>query len=308
MFSRTLVGLSLGCLLLTAAHSASVKNGFLLDEPLIPENEILSGGVPRDGIPAIRNPRFVAAATVDFLDARDRVLGLTMNGVTRAYPIKILNFHEIVNDYLGEPIVITFCPLCGTGIAFRGSIGGAQYTFGVSGLLYNSDVLMYDHQTESLWSQIAARAVSGELKGTGLERVAVAHTSWKDWQQRHPGTEVLSIDTGFRRDYYHSPYSDYVLSNRIMFPVAHHDDRLASKELVIGLEIDGQFKAYPLALLPSSDDRIADRHADTDVFVEYDRDALTGRVVDSAGKEIPTFLAFWFAWAAFHPQTEVFAR
>jgi len=308
MLIRILVGFTVACLFYTAANSASEKNGFLIDDPLVPEAEILSGGVPRDGIPAITNPRFVTATGSDFLDPRDRVLGLAMNGVARAYPIKILNFHEIVNDDLGEPIVISFCPLCGTGIAFRGSIDDERYTFGVSGLLYNSDVLMYDHQTESLWSQIAARAVSGELKGKELERVPVAHTTWEAWRAQYADTEVLSIDTGFRRDYYHSPYGAYLLSNRIMFPVAHRDDRLATKQLVIGLEIDGQFKAYPLALLPSGVDRVADIHAGTEIFVEYDHDALAGRVVDSNGEEIPTFLAFWFAWVAFHPETEVFVR
>ena len=264
------------------------------------------GEVPRDGIPAIDDPEFVAAEDADYLSSRDRVLGLSMNGVTRAYPLKILNYHEIVNDNLGVPVVISFCPLCGTGIAFLGTVDRRPYTFGVSGLLYNSDVLMYDHQTESLWSQILATAVSGRLKGAELERIPVMHTTWADWSELHPLTEVLSIDTGYRRDYYHDPYGNYAISNQVMFPVSNYDNRLSAKELILGLDIDGQFKAYPLSQLPEGGGRIPDSHAGTAIFVEYDRDAMTGRIVDSTGEEIPTFLAFWFAWAAFHPDTVIF--
>ena len=308
MRTTLFLGFCIGLLFAGIATAASIQNGFRIDDPLVPEHEILSGGVPRDGIPAIDDPEFVSADDADFLDARDRVLGLSMNGVTRAYPLKILNYHEIVNDNLGVPVVISFCPLCGTGIAFLSTVNRRPYTFGVSGLLYNSDVLMYDHQTESLWSQISATAVTGRLKGSELRRVPVTHTTWADWLERHPRTEVLSIDTGFRRDYYHDPYGNYAISNQVMFPVSSYDNRLNAKELVMGLEIDGQFKAYPLSQLPADGERFADRHADTDLFVEYDRDAMTGRVIDNAGEEIPTFLAFWFAWAAFHPETEVFDR
>jgi hypothetical protein len=306
MRSRSVVSFGLSYLLILSSHAATTLNGFIIDEPLVPKDEIRSGGVPRDGIPAITRPQFVTASRADFLEPGDRVLGLSRNGFNRAYPIKILNFHEIVNDDLGEAIVITFCPLCGTGIAFRRDIGGAQYTFGVSGLLYNSDVLMYDHQTDSLWSQIASRAVSGNLKGAELEAVPIAHTTWEDWRERHPDTQVLSIDTGFNRNYYHSPYSAYLQSSQIMFPVSNTDDRLPAKELIIGLEIDGLYKAYPLSALPQHENRLGDRHAEIEVFVEYDHAAGTGRIVNAHGEEIPTFLAFWFAWAAFHPQTDLF--
>ena len=117
---------------------------------------------------------------------------------------------------------------------------------------------------------------------------------------------MLSIDTGYRRDYYHDPYGNYAISNQVMFPVSNYDNRLSAKELILGLDIDGQFKAYPLSQLPEGGGRIPDSHAGTAIFVEYDRDAMTGRIVDSTGEEIPTFLAFWFAWAAFHPDTVIF--
>lgn len=287
--------------------TAEVKNGFLLEDPLVPLQMIQSGGPPRDGIPALTRPGFVSAGEAEFLEPADRVLGVNLNGITRAYPIKILNYHEIVNDRFGEvTVIVTFCPLCGTGIVFEGSFEGVEQTFGVSGLLYNSDVLMYDHQTESLWSQIAGQAIAGPRKGTRLERLPVRHTTWDDWRSRHPDTQVLSIETGYNRNYYRDPYRGYGSSSEVYFPVSHHDDRYSAKELVIGLEIDGQFKAYPFTELPKGSDNVFDHHAGHDVVVEYDRDDLSGRVLDSQGREIPTFVAFWFAWVAFHPNTAVY--
>jgi len=297
-------------LLLSLAFGSTVAaqeiNGFNLEDALVPADTIQSGGPPRDGIPALSRPRFVSAKEAEFLQRTDRVLGITLNGVSRAYPIKILNFHEIVNDrFNDEAVVVTFCPLCGTGIVFRGSIEGIDHSFGVSGLLYNSDVLLYDQQTESLWSQIGGRAISGPHKGTPLERLPVTHTTWEDWFGRHPDTRVLSIDTGYNRSYYQNPYWGYASSAEVWFPVTHEDNRYRTKEMVIGLEIDGQFKAYVFSELPKQENRIPDQHAGQNVVVEYDHDNLTGRVLDSRGREIPTFTAFWFAWVAFHPDTAV---
>jgi hypothetical protein len=121
--------------------------------------------------------------------------------VAQTNPVRILNWHEVVNDRLGdEAIAVTYCPLCSTGVAFRARLADGDARFGVSGLLYNSDVLLYDRRTESLWSQLLAQAVTGPLKDTKLEPVPVSHTTWSDWKRRHPGTEALSTDTGFVRD------------------------------------------------------------------------------------------------------------
>jgi hypothetical protein len=307
--SKAACALLLGVMVSSPGGAESVKNGFQILDPLVPEESILHGGPQRDGIPAILEPRFVMPADAHFLDRDDRVLGLSLNGVSRAYPIKIMNYHEVVNDDVGgDPVVISFCPLCGTGIAFHRSIDGEARTFGVSGLLYNSDVLMYDHQTESLWSQIAAMAISGESKGARLQRIALLHTSWGYWRQRHPRTQVLSIATGYNRNYYRDPYAGYASSDRTFLPVAHSDDRLSAKEVVLGLEVDGRFKAYPFSELPSDENTIEDQHAGRELLIEYDLRSMSARVIDSAGVEIPTFTAFWFAWAAFHPDTDVFSR
>ncbi|WP_373509099.1 DUF3179 domain-containing (seleno)protein [Thiocapsa sp.] len=141
-------------------------NAFDLSGGLAPPDEIHVGGPPRDGIPALTDPAFVPAAQADFLAPDDRILGLTPGGEARAYPIAILNRHEIVNDGIGgRAVAVTYCPLCGTGVAFDALHTGRRVEFGVSGLLYNSDVLLYDRQTESLWSQIAKQAVTGPMKG-----------------------------------------------------------------------------------------------------------------------------------------------
>ena len=138
---------------------ARTLNGFDLTDTLIPEHLIEAGGPPRDGIPAIDEPLFVDSSRAGLSDT-DRVLGLSFGAVARAYPVRILNWHEIVNDRIADqPVAVTYCPLCGSGMAFDARVGGQITRFGVSGLLYNSDVLLYDRRTGSLWSQIMARAV-----------------------------------------------------------------------------------------------------------------------------------------------------
>ena len=135
--------------------------GFDTSRHSIPVDDIYDGGPGKDGIPAILHPKFISAEEADqtFLKKSDRILGIVQNGQAKAYPIKILNWHEIVNDRIGgASIVVTYCPLCGTGMVFDTKVNGRELTFGVSGLLYQSDMLLYDHQTESLWSQIKSEA------------------------------------------------------------------------------------------------------------------------------------------------------
>ena len=281
-------------------------NGFDLTDALVPRAEILSGGPPKDGIPAIDRPRFIKANAAKFLFDESRVLGVFLNGEARAYPVSILNWHEVVNDQFGaEGIAVTFCPLCGTGMAFRAGTARSPMTFGVSGLLYNSDVLLYDRQTHSLWSQILSRAVSGPRKGGTLEAVPVSHTTWRDWRAQHPGTTVLSRETGFDRDYGRDPYETYVGSETVMFPVSAKSRRYHPKERVIGLKLGDVVKAYPFVELDASPRPLRDRIGKRSVTVEFDAVNRTGRVLGEDGKEIPTVVAFWFAWFAFHPDTEV---
>lgn len=290
------------------ATAAQTKNSFDLSGALVPAAQIESGGPPKDSIPAIDRPKFVAAGDARFLRADDRVLGVARNGVAKAYPVRILNWHEIVNDSFGaEHIAVTFCPLCGTGIAYVSKAGSKPLSFGVSGLLYNNEVLVYDRQTQSRWSQILAQAVSGPLKGAKLSTVALTHTSWADWKQRHPDTLVLSADTGFGRDYARDPYAGYTQDLSIMFPVAGRSQRYHPKETVIGIEVGGKFKAYPFVELAKiKDGKTTDTLGGKTLTVRFDAGHRTGAVFDAQGKEIPTVTAFWFAWYAFHRDTEVF--
>lgn len=302
-------GIFAALLLLVTAQtvSADTVNGFDLSNTSIPQDEIHHGGPPKDGIPAIDEPKFVKSGAAGFLAPEDRVMGMTHNGVAKAYPVKILNYHEVVNDdFNGEEVVVTYCPLCGTGMAFSAGIGGRSTSFGVSGLLYNSDVLLYDRESESLWSQIMGEAVSGPMVGTRLEHLPASYTTWRDWSTRHPDTLVLSMDTGYNRDYSRSPYAGYEDSNQVWFPVANRDGRYHAKELVIGLELDGHVKAYPFAELSRHDTPFRDEVAGRHLTVHFDTRNRTGRVLDETGDEIPTVIAFWFAWTAFHPESDVF--
>ncbi|MDH3640328.1 MAG: DUF3179 domain-containing protein [Gammaproteobacteria bacterium] len=301
-------GVALLCLGLShAALPAVITNGFDLTDTLIPVDQIHHGGPPRDGIPAIDNPQFLAVKQAVSLADTDRVLGVRQNGVAKAYPIRILNYHEIVNDKFGsDGVVVSYCPLCGTGMAFSADIDGRTRSFGVSGLLYNSDVLFYDRETESLWSQILTKAVSGSMRGTKLKLLATTHTTWRDWRTRHPDTVVLSEATGHRRDYSRTPYVGYETSDQVYFPVSNVNRKYHPKELVIGLTVQDQHKVYPFAELSKAASPIDDQFAGREFRIEFDASNRSGRVLDAEGMEVPTVIAYWFAWVGFHPETEIF--
>ncbi len=286
---------------------ATSKNGFNLDGALIPADEIHFGGPPKDGIPSLDNPKFVPAQQARFLQPNDRVLALQRNGIAKAYPLRILNWHEIVNDQFGdESIVIVYCPLCGSGTASKAQIADQSLQFGVSGLLYNSDVLMFDRETQSLWSQIKARAVTGPLKGTLLPGVAVTHTSWADWLSRHPDTLVLSLETGFNRNYLANPYEGYEKESSIMFPVRFRSEGYHPKEQVLGLVLDGKAKAYPFVELAKTSGEVNDELAGQPIQVRYNPTHQSAEVFDASGHALPGVALFWFAWYAFHPETAVY--
>jgi len=305
----TLCGMLLGAIVLSFTLSAGSSNGFDLSNSSLPPEQILSGGPPRDGIPAISDPRLIAAGAVDYLKPTDRVVGISLKGQSRAYPIAILNWHEIVNDEIdGRRFAVTYCPLCGTAVAFDATIDGSPTDFGVSGLLYNNDVLLYDRDTESLWSQILSEAISGERVGTKLTTLPVSHTTWRDWREKHPDTLVLSDDTGHFRDYQRNPYAGYEKSRSTFFAVNNAaPDYYHPKEVVLGLGIDGVYKAYPFVELEKQGkSRFNDKVNGNRFSFIWDSTNRSITITDSNGQQVAGIQGFWFAWFAFHPDTEVY--
>jgi hypothetical protein len=221
-----------------------------IEGPLVDPEEIISGGVPPDGIPPIDHPKFLGPAEVRFLSPQEPVVAVEVNGIAKAYPVRILMWHEIVNDdFAGVPVLVTYCPLCNTGIAFlRPTIDGELLDFGTSGKLYRSNLVMYDRQTNSYWPQALGQAVVGPLLGEELESIPTRLLSWADWRLAHPDGLVLSPQTGHRRDYGSNPYVGYEQDERPFLFVGEPDPRLRPTEHVLGVAGRGTI-AFPYSEL-----------------------------------------------------------
>ncbi|MDF2421429.1 MAG: DUF3179 domain-containing protein [Nitrosopumilus sp.] len=311
---------------------------------IIPLDKIKGGGPPKDGIPSIDNPVFSNIQDSNFMSDSDTVIGLEINGEAKAYPLFILVWHEIVNDRLGDtPVSVTYCPLCYTNQVFERIINNQEVEFGTSGKLYNSNLLMYDRFTESYWSQALGMAVTGELSGYQLDLVPFDVITWGDWKTLHPDTLVLTTDTGYIRSYATDPYGSYYTEPRIMFPVEHSDDRMNPKEIILGFNQNGIYKAYKqndiesnvlindsigetpvmLVSLFSQNSRAFERiidgkildftYTDGKIFDtqtnsewNYDGLAISGKYEGNQLERMSIEPGFWFAWVAFHPNTLVF--
>lgn len=243
-----------------AGVSYLVGRGLLFDpdEPSLPAaapappklrelaDNVTSGGPPKDGIPPIDEPHFSSATDAGFLDDDDVVFGIAQEGEARAYPQLVLVWHEIVNDRFPDgPLSVTYCPLTGSTVGLRGiAPNGKPYTFGTSGDLVNSNLLMYDRQTDSRWPQILGQAITGPATGRKLAEVPLDWTTWGRWRSMHPDTVVLSTKTGYIRDYGSDPYGSYTPlggyydSGGLYFPVLHESDRFPAKEVLVGVKLD----------------------------------------------------------------------
>ena len=221
------------------------------EKALIRIEEIAWGGVVKDGIPSLDNPTLIAAAEADYMRPDDLVFGVEIGGDVRAYPLRIMGWHEMFNEVIGGvPVALAYCTLCGAGILFETKVKGRPkpLVFGSSGFLYRSNKLMFDRQTSTLWNQFTGRPVIGPLATSGIELVRrpVVIATWQDWQKDHPDTAILSLDTGYRRDYGSGAvYRDYFASPELMFP-ALSDKRLSQKDYVFGIQQFGAAKAWPL--------------------------------------------------------------
>lgn len=331
-------------------------------DPLIDLDDLLPGGPPPNGIPSIDYPLFEPVAEVDWLDDDEPVLSLTIDGRTKAYPIRIMMWHEIVNDRLaGVPVAVTYCPLCNSGVAFERTVAGETTTFKVSGKLFADNLVMYDRLTESLWPQLTGRASVGALTGTQLESIPVGAVGWRQFREEHPDARVLSRSTGHDRDYLTNPYVGYddPDSEPLFALPTDPDTRLPVKARVVGvgqgkdavavardlladrgvqhLEVGrkrvvlwhspGQVSALDTREIPDGveigsvgafvanvDGKALDFTRDDDGTF---RDAQTGTVWSLFGRAESGPLAgeqlaavehldtFWFAWAAFQPDTRL---
>ncbi len=216
----------------------------------IPADEIYDGGPGKDGIPALENPEMISVNEVVGLTDDELVVGVVFDGEARAYSHQVLDWHEIINDQIGiHPYAITYCPLTGTAINWSRNIGGEITTFGVSGLLYNSNLIPYDRKTDSNWSQMLNRSVEGSLIGQSVNILPAIETSWGTWKKMYPNTLLVSNNTGHDRPYGSYPYIatgnvDYRSDPYLIFPVAREDDRLHRKERVLGIQDVGNIHIY----------------------------------------------------------------
>jgi hypothetical protein len=293
----------------------------------VPLDEFFGGGPGKDGIPAIGDPKFDSTAQADqWLADREPVIELEVGGAVRAYPLQILIWHEIVNDTVaGTPVAVTFCPLCNTALVFDRRLDGRTLDFGTTGNLRNSDLVMYDRQTESWWQQFGGEAVVGELAGAELRPLPARIVAWEDFAARHPDGEVLSRDTGVVRPYGQNPYTGYddVDSGPFFGAANAGDHRLPPKERVVYIARNDDAVAVALSWLARQKRVVVEVGGEKlqVVFTGTANSALDsadiaeGRQVASAdvrslatGEPVPFDQPFWFAVAAFRPDVRVLGR
>ncbi len=268
----------------------------------IPLDRILSGGPSKDGIPSINDPKFTSIADASSSISDDTFgLLLTVGETTRFYPFNILVWHEIVNDVVeGRPLAVTFCPLCGSAIAYDATLDGEPEIFGVSGKLFESNLLMYDKKTESLWSQSRGEAVVGERLGTKLEIYPAQMLSFADVKNTYPEAEILSDKTGHIRDYRGNPYGNYNENDDIYFPVSVRDTRYPLKELMYVVPFGEQSAAFPLKDIPAegSIELAMDGATLKATQVEHEYHVT----VNGEGEPLPGYFEMWFSWAQHHQE------
>lgn len=313
-------------------------------EWLIPADQVYQGAA-RDGIPSIDDPHFSSVSDIDFMQDGDLVLAIKIGDEVKAYPHKVLNYHEIVNDRVaGTPVAVTFCPLTGSGLAWNREVNGEATTFGVSGFIFKNNLIAYDRLTETYWSQMKNLGVKGPKKGTSRKTYALVETTWETWKSAYPDSRVLTGNTGYDWNYASNPYgANYPDdNNNILFPIEREDDRLERKTLAHGIFYNTSPLVIPIEGFPdrmtvinhnhNGNDIVIAGHAKRELAVTYSRKTKDGTLLkfsntseelpalmeDSEGnvwnlfgeaisgprtgqrlQRIPSYNAYWFAWADF---------
>lgn len=290
--------------LLAAAADVESKNGFALDGARVPAAEIVDGGPGRDGIKSIDAPAFADREGVDWVAGPNPVLGVAVGEEARAYPVHVMDYHQIVNDEVGgTPVLVSYDPLAGVPRAFDARVDGKRLRFGVSGLLYNHNFLLYDRETESLWLQFTGEAISGPLAGRKLAPLRVRQERYSTWLSRHPKTRVLERPFPKQIDYRYTPFKAYIVQNSTLFPVKARDERFHAKEMVCGVVVDGKPRAYLGSLLTTAGGEIDDEVAGRKLHIAYDSEEAV--FMWDVPEDIEVVEAYWLAWKAFHPDTSV---
>jgi hypothetical protein len=316
------------------------------NEWLVPTSEVFDGGPGKDGIPALTLPTFQDLNQATYLSDNDLVLIYSQGEEVRIYPHPILDWHEIINDKVGETsFSVTYCPLTGSGICWDRIIDGIETTFGVSGLLYNTNLIPYDRITQSNWSQMRLESINGTLISTKIKTLPIVETSWETAKSTFPNSRVVSTNTGHSRSYGNYPYGNYRTNHSsLLFPVNHKDSRLKSKERVLGVFYYSVPKAYRITDFEGgklirdnigNDTLLIFGNIEENIIVafeitgtndlEFSHSELNlpyiikdknGNHYDIFGKSmeagtanlkpVKSFVAYWFAWAAFYPNTELY--
>lgn len=318
----------------------------------IPPSGVVDGGPGKDGIPSIDEPVFQAAASTTDVAADQYVVAVAVDGAIKAYPHNILDWHEVVNDAQGGlSFVLSYCPLTGTALAWESGTNNTNKEYGVSGLLYNSNLILYDRATDSRWSQMLSRSVWGARAGERAQRLQVIETKFSTLQSMYPAARVLTRNTGWQREYDAYPYDNYRTDDNLLFPVEREDNRLHPKTRVIGIRSDENniSKVYQLGSFGESTQTINDQFDDRaivvvgnsqqDIAAIYSRDLADGTILnfsplqdqlpiimtDNEGniwdvfgmavsgpragtrlESTSSYTAFWFAWAAFHFNADIY--
>lgn len=288
--------------------SVDLQDNF--EEAKIKKEDLIDGCFEgKDCIESINSPKFETVTEADkWLKSEDLIFAINYKGVSKAYPQKILNYHEIINDTIAEdPIAITFSPLTGSPIAFERKVNNVITEFGVSGKLLNNNLIIYDRYEGNLWEQITGEALVGPAakRNEKLNQIQVFTTNWENWKTKNPKSKVLSIETGFQKDYEKYPYGNYEENDELYFKMKNTDKRLQIKTIVYGIEVDGKFKAYPKAKL-DIDKTIKDSINKQTILIEELESGEIKVTNLSLNKQITSIRIFWFAWAAFHPESEIY--